>query len=346
MKRLPTYFSLLTAFALSAFAACSSDNAQFCDSQTPCENSGQVCDLSDNSCINSTKLDAGIQLDAGPVCGGENVCIEVPSEWIGPVALFEADTVAELPDCEGTFPEELATLGGDIVGADTCACECGDMQGLTCGPALISETTQSVAGTCPSFPTNCQSPAICNVEIPPGTLLIPTSHLGKSFTSKKGAVLEGSCEAPTATGTLTSQFQKRARLCQANAIGDSCEQGQACAPSLPEEAGEACIVHTGDIECPENTPYTQKTLFFEGIDDQRQCESTSCSCSEADTCKGDVLMAQNSVVGCFTVDTLSNNFYVWTSNTSSTSCGTSGQAAPSGDLTGVSPTTVCCQPAN
>ena len=152
MKRLPSYFSFLTAFALTGlvltgFAGCSSENAQFCDSQTPCDSPAQVCDLSGNRCVNSPELDAGSAVDAGPVCGGENACIEVPSEWIGPVALFEAETVAELPDCEGTFPEELATLGGDIAGADTCACECGDMQGLSCGPALISETTQSVAGS-------------------------------------------------------------------------------------------------------------------------------------------------------------------------------------------------------
>ncbi len=344
-----------------AIGACDSDaeNPNYCDAEKPCSSAGDVCDIVTNSCVTPTvEADAGADIDAAPACGDGNQCVAVPIEWTGPLVRFTADTAEDLPDCDGDYPEELATLGGEIETTEDCSCSCGDVQGATCGNGSVlgasgvTCTAQACLGNAPS----------CFLELSAAvSTSVPSIHRGSSFRGVMGNLNGGSCSPPTASGSVTSSFASQTRLCQATANDGNCELGEACRPTFPEDLGSQCISHEGDIECPAETPFAERIVLFESLDDQRACSAESCACATPNKCTGTVSLSRKlfptttllsfSPPSCIVVPALDPpkeftgvyNYKYFPD--ASPACTLAGAGEVQGELSGNTPTTVCCIPA-
>nr|HMR06597.1 hypothetical protein [Polyangiaceae bacterium] len=157
----------------------------------------------------------------------------------------------------------------------------------------------------------------------------------------------------------------------ASAVGTCASPTDKCVPKVPGAVGP-CVAQNGDHSCPAD--YTQKTLYFDGVvDDKRSCETGSCTCGgpTGGTCACGVAVCgvnvyninsctQNSKLssvidggGCKTYDdsgwpsndgkwgvALSTGYSVSTPGT----CPASGTGTPSGEVSPTGPVTVCCVP--
>jgi hypothetical protein len=131
-----------------------------------------------------------------------------------------------------------------------------------------------------------------------------------------------------------------------------CKSGSVCAPAPAAPYGaQLCIVQAGDVGCPSG-PYTNRNTLYAGVDDTRGCSSCTCgtptggSCvasfsaypSSDGSCSGqpDIYDAP---VKCAGVNDPAD--LRLTITTSSASC-TPSPVSPTGSVSPMGPTTVCC----
>jgi hypothetical protein len=277
----------LALFSLVLAPGCFSDNADFCDVDEQCSGS-QVCNAESNTC--EAAGPAGEGADAG--APDEEVCDDsclpsTPEGWTGPVARADAPTGEELPGCSEVFSEDLGVMNSEIIEQGSCDCECGDASGLSCGSGSLNEWTQTEStcelGQCNVIATGNGGSGCFEDSIsiaPNSCVTIPDFLKDEDFLRAGfGTLSGGSCSAPSVSGELSSAFGSQTRLCQLPAENEGCESGEVCAPEAPADFAEGlCIVQEGEHECPIGSGFTERTVLFTGIDDQRSCDTGSCSC--------------------------------------------------------------------
>ncbi len=357
------FSALLTSSAF--LSACSPIKADgFCDVDNPCD-MGFECNLATNGCeAEVVQADAGgevdadvvVDIDAAPaVCEGGNHCVaEVPADWVGPLVYTTAATMDDLDACPAAYMDEVAVLGNEMTENAACSCSCGDISNPTCNNAKVIVNNTA---TCPGN-LFCQNGSCEDIFIPPFSTAGASSHIGDQVQASFGTVNGGTCASAVTDSEFTSSFGAVSRLCQSTPLNAACGDSETCAPQVPNGfVPQQCIAREGEFECPSTGPYTEQTVLYAEIDDQRSCDSSACVCNTTNVnCGGRVAVQTQSPImgnapieygatpGCFTVPSISGIQYGYRPN-DNIACRLNGAAVVSGAATPTGATTLCCEPA-
>lgn len=266
------------------------------------------------------------------------LCVHPPSAGWSQVA---AMTVTDTP-CSGAFGVEVAIGRIDLVGDPaTCGCACDPPMGQSCGKAAMDLWNES---SCTTKIGTVQVDATCASSL--GGVAL--NALGATVTPP--TVVPGTC-TPKPTKSVPAAKSAVTHVCQLAASGGACEGGGTCAPQPGGDLAAAlCIWSAGDHPCPGGD-FTNKTLVYRGPDaDTRDC--TACTCvppvNAACTASATVFASGN----CATPKAMTSGACtaVTPAGVQSASaiitlvpgdCTPMG-GAPTGDLAGTDPITVCC----
>lgn len=358
---------LALSAALTVDCSMSVTNRAYCASDDECAE-GSSCDVLVNQC----QANVSETLDAGETCEtAEQQCVDsAPEGWSGPVARSDSRAGDAIPGCEGDFGINAGLYGSELVVGGSCECECGSPTNLFCGQALLTEWTSS-EGTCEQ--------GICDIiggdcredvqALPLGSCralrgaLQDEPFLQASF----GQILSGSCDIAETSRNLTSQFTSISRLCEPQPGLGNCGTDKECAPTAGDgfESG-LCIVQTGEHECPAGSDYTERTLLFRDVRDDRVCGVGSCEClAPTGSCNGEIELhdgggggdlcnAALATLGRSSSPLADDNLCQSLPGLASTAryvvdlddhaCRPQGQADVTGEVVGIGATTLCCMP--
>jgi hypothetical protein len=270
-------------------------------------------------------------------------CVPVaPDAWEGPVLVYEG-TAESVPTCPTSMAlTRLEANVGTPTGSHTCEdCSCGPATGITCSTTITQyntssctdqlEPTMPLGATCLTTATNVDS---VRIDMTPSG---------------------GSCAVQGGAPKLDPiSWPSTIKACGApSLLADGCAAGELCAPeaATPSKARH-CIWKTGEDACPSAWP--ERVIAYAGVDDNRTC--TGCGCTAPTRqCTGSVRYYSSSNQGCSGSSALSpipttcmvvkdRSGLVLVAADGSGSCGVSGQATPSGEVTGKDPSTLCCLP--
>lgn len=247
--------------------------------------------------------------------------------------------------CGGAFGVELSTLVTDLQ-ADDASCDCGcGAPDVSC-PNDVLVTAYSGPGCTVGEGFANVSAAQCYNQVLDDTHSVTVDPPTSSCAT--GSVSETVPDISWATHHVACAGEAVDATCPA--AGDSCLPQPGLGDEIP-----ICIMQPGDEVCPAG--YPAKTLYYDGIDDTRECPS-ACSCSaQGSSC--------TTTVARFTVPNCALSFPLSSVNVSSgeSPCvitggvdsirpgalfvddpGTCvpGVAPPQGQATPTQPTTVCC----
>jgi len=109
----------------------------------------------------------------------------------------------------------------------------------------------------------------------------------------------GACAAGGGTATVSPPTFARIGLgCKDQASPAAGCTGTVCQPrpSAPFGAG-ICVLQPGDVPCPSGTPFTDRHVFFVGVDDTRGCTACACGPPSGGSCAPSGGAAAGQVVG-------------------------------------------------
>lgn len=220
--------------------------------------------------------------------GSTHTCMEgAPEGWSGPVAVHQAAfdpqvRKPEPPPCGAAYPDAAASGFEDLL-ADpaTCGCACGDANGTACDNSTTlrfwgddATCGEGIAQVVTIFASGCNA--------------LPTEFAGNgNYSAAPLTVVGGACAPSTEEAIEPALWAWQSQACGGGTIIEDagCADERVCAP-LPESRDAAmCIWQAGEHECPDAFA-TVRTLY-EGIDDNRGCETCSCGspngfCDSAD----------------------------------------------------------------
>jgi hypothetical protein len=217
-------------------------------------------------------------------CAGQ--CVPSgPLNWTrDPFLLWIGDNDIEAPECPDRARNQAYEGHADLVAPDECGpCSCGAPScelpvGLTAhstpcpgdGPGNVDTSFDAPAdwgGSCvapPAVPANL----LGSVTIAPLTVSPCVPETGP---------------IPTAG---QAYWKKYARACLGEAMGSCEDSAQVCSPTAepPPPGFVQCIqyLREGDADCPGDYPV--KHVFYEGINDTRNCTPCSCGAPEGSFC--------------------------------------------------------------
>lgn len=298
--------------------------------------------------VATTDADSGSDGETGSVCG--STCASaVPPGWNGPAAVLQSDHEAPAPDCPSSFPEFAVEVGAGLVAPEAaCDCDCGDPTGLTCAAATVRNYGSS--STCSGTPDTVQlspSPNSCTAVNGFGG--------GDYYRFNAGAVTGGNCEIiDNSAEPAEPFFSTRITVCGGAETAGDCEGDTVCVPDAG--AASACIWQTGNLQCPEGSMWSERSLYYTGWSDTRGC--TACQCGDATgTCPGRVSLLntgscgfQDQGAGSFSTGVTCERGEVpgfsvaglrWSPDPIDADCQPSG-GDPQGDAVAQEPVTVCC----
>lgn len=312
---------------------------------------GQGGSTGDEDCSNGTD-DDGDQLNdcADPDCQlGWECAVLAGTDWSEPVGFYRGDDALPVPDCEDPFTTASDYgLGLSAAAASCNPCSCD-------GTALcdVADSDYFSTSGCASF-ENSHSPSAAGAC---DAFSTPDLDSVGAYASDP---VNGSC-TPTGGDVANLpavQWQENVRICEGaleTGASGGCNEGQACVP-LPTSDFRRCVTRSGDLSC--TAPYTQKTLVYRTVADQRGCTDCSCSnptfidCDDAQTliyqtadCSGSPYVVVDHSAGCqnFLQGSVINGSARFTVNPDFGGCYPSG-GQPTGSATGDNPITVCCLP--
>lgn len=213
-----------------------------------------------------------------------------PMGWSAPGLLWfgSENNPPPCPDVAPTVGYE--GKGGLDAPAATCgACSCVPPTGSCMPPTTITVGNGTCSGTSTNHlsfdpPTDWNNGACsANMTIPTGALCngapcVQSVTFGPLTMTETGCapLLSGGSMVPPPTW---SQF---ARSCTSN--GGMCASlGEICGPP-PSPGFQVCIFQQGDMDCPSFSPYSEKHVFYQGVDDTRGCSPCTCSSPLGSTC--------------------------------------------------------------
>jgi hypothetical protein len=305
------------------------------------------CNGGVEDCANGKDDNCDGKIDcADPLCQGAGYSCVAPSPgngWQGPVAWFNqaGDTI---PSCAGVYATQGAG-GHSAINAPAaqCSCGCTGPTNVQCNQVSVNYYTD----------TNCQT-SFGGAGLP-ANFCVSTG--GSSVQSVKGVesatAFNGNCGSnPSKTVPAISWGQSES-VCSYNGVSDTggCTNSDLCMQAPPSGANaKACIWQNGDIACP-GAPYTQKTVFYTSVDDQRNCGTCTCTAS-AGTCDAQITVYnQPSCPGGGLLgiqsDGTCHQFNAYSAiagaiSTNPGTCGANGTGGPTGSASATGPVTVCC----
>jgi hypothetical protein len=212
---------------------------------------------------------------------GDDACLEVPTGWEGPVALYTGPGTAVPPACPAAIPQQMHEGYADLtVDPHTCnACEC-DSAGVVCGDVTVEGQKYECplcpgpsgsfmcTGPCTSMTFThgeCKDWPYCGNANGRAAMIKPPDTV--PVKSGACAPIGGEAQLPAPTWAVTT------RACRVAGTA-TCPSGDGCRP--PDVEGWAtCITQPGDAECPAAFP--SKQLVHDGLDDTRGCNPCNCA---------------------------------------------------------------------
>jgi hypothetical protein len=273
---------------------------------------------------------------ADPACKMDFSCVDVPAApWRGPIIVFANASAAM--SCSGAYG--VAAFDGGTAPMQ---------KNVTCNDCTCD------ASPCPSFQLeaysdgNCGNPILMNNVGPIAVCSqVPATTAGSVIlTSTAGSGVCGSAGG-TVKNRPTPTFVDRVLGCAPAAVGKGCANGGACAPKTGMAGQTICVYQSGDINaCPSG--FTQRTLVYRDIADNRGCDMCTCSLPVGNCSGGLAVFSDNACMN--PVHTLAPNgmcqagfSYASLEPTYVSPCNPTGGGTPNGSLSGSMPVTVCCE---
>lgn len=341
----------LVAVAIAALglAGCVKENNDFCVSNADCE-SGQDC--IDKTCDDSLEPDASLECPAQ-----SHQCLPAaPADWNGPTIRAEIAIDEALPDCAAPAMGGLANGAGFEPGG-SCDCSCTTAATLSCTNGRVENTDSGAAGCFPGTPCQGQCPG---QELTPNVCTSMSATIDDQTRMRfiAGTINSGTCEAPTLTETLPEAvFEEHVALCAVETTVGGCGDEGVCAPSNPPGfADESCIFREGVHDCPADSAFTEQTISFASLTDNRSCGSCACDLPANGLCSGIIQGSPNtacSIAGegqatssCELSSAWSNeNAFTYSPVPNMVNCAPAeSNPAVIGEVAGVDAVTVCCTP--
>jgi hypothetical protein len=284
---------------------------------------------------------------------GAHRCVgDAPADWLGPVALATAAATAAAPSCTATGYERavLSKFGSVDEGSAECACSCSAPGNMQCtGTPGLHRVTSSVScaqiGLTFDDPLEYDVPNNTCVNVPSGRL----KAVGHSFSSS------GSCTPQPTSDIDDAVFKRRMVACATNEESTAgCGAAQLCVPNLVAPLEKFCVYREGEHDCPNDAPYTERTVYLDELEDDRTCSTCTCG-SASGLCEGAISLTSNPGGTCEGQILVAQLGYGACTDTSATTIAVSGASTPVGNCTPSGgrlqgsvrrngPTTVCCEP--
>ncbi|MDD9933141.1 MAG: hypothetical protein OXT09_06035 [Myxococcales bacterium] len=300
----------------------------------------------DEDCDNGEDDDGDGDVDCADADCGALRCVEpAPDGWSGPLALWAGSGTP--PDCGDGFGETLLT-GGRNIGAPAASCSTCTCDGSSCG-SFVDVGTGTVAG-CDGASCSTSLNGSCAELSTPCLMDTDTAYLETRLPSEPAA-----CEASAQDADVAAaSFAEEVRGCGVDEVAArGCEGGEVCAPADEPDGFEAplCILTQGEEDCPDG-PYSERTLYFTGIDDDRGCSACGCDAPDCnyswsvyasadDLCESP-LITLNAAEQCVQVSPTDGAIRVGVAITGDGTCAPTG-GQPTGEAIGTGAVTVCCE---
>ncbi len=205
-------------------------------------------------------------------CGPGRACLGPPPlGWMGPIAIAKGDTPESLPSCSDPYPgNDLARYEGfSDPGPAECECTCG----------LEASACQMYAYT--GAGTACTSMLNYGTE---GcyTLPTPVSNGGIYIYSFPNGV--SACNQQASENVPPIPWEAIVKGCTGGYSDEVCDLNDRICYKRPAEGFEQqiCYIAQGDLPCPPNTDYVEKTIRYSNFSDNRGC--TNCQCGQLNYC--------------------------------------------------------------
>jgi hypothetical protein len=307
----------------------------------PCGSGGaEICDDGiDNDCNGKTDC-------ADPACTAGYACVDpVPADWTM-IAYSEAATLPTCPTGFGTSADVVSIKGATT---PSCSCPCAPVGGTSC--------------TAGNYTLSVSAAADCSGGTPASENLLanqPCTALGTAIDVPASA--NAKLVAPTGPASCNNTITKTvppvlsSRTCAPPAkVGKGCVGAKVCAP-VPTTGFNVCASKAGANACPANYNVSRQS----GTSDTDSRDCTACTCNLT-ACSSTVTISTNNncVTGKFdsvassgagTCAGLGNagpyngggaQYYKSTAATGG--CAIGSASVPTGTLTFVGPTTICCK---
>jgi len=216
--------------------------------------------------------------------------------WIDPLLLAFGPELG-VPPCPDFASMVVFEGHADLTApAAVCgACSCEPPTGACELPPTVTASAASCAQDDTTTPHTPFDPApgwtgACDFSgaIPAGKLCDGGVDCVQSVTIAPLTVKESGCAPVTqpVPENYPSNWATFARACEWAARGECATVGDLCSPVA---AGfRACVATPADVDCPANSPYTEKHVFYGGIDDTRGCTPCTCGAPAGSSCAGSI----------------------------------------------------------
>lgn len=235
---------------------------------------------------------------AGECPGGEMVHWPVTLEepvwlWFGPEE--------QAPEC----PEGSTTYEGhaDLVAPKACeACTCEPPTGSCSLPSTITASSADCGAFWSGMLTSYDPPdpwsAPCD-----GTKQIPQGAAQSLTFGLLGMTENGCAPGPTIPAKVISwRWQTFARACDGNGWRPGLRERSVCIPdadSMPS-GYRLCAFQSGEYDCPilKDDVFTEQHVFFEGVDDKRECSACACGPPMGSVCTAPISLYEGGNLTC------------------------------------------------
>lgn len=275
-----------------------------------------------------------------PACEGGERCVEsAPDGWTGPGLRITAES-GPPPECGMTYSiQGPGGFTGAAAPPAQCECSCEFPTNIECADAQVTYYSGNT----------CNTPEGGNtLDNACGTFFIGQGI--NSVTANATPPDDVSC-TPSLDETIPPLGPTEpTSVCLPESLGRSCGGDSTCLPE--EDISTYCISAPGDVPCPADSAYDARTVLYTDFEDTRTCGA--CQCGAADVDCGGIVRAyegsscgvgnfinvpiDNSCVG--SIDDAFNSARFFPDD--ATGACPSGGGVPDGDVTPLTPTTLCC----
>ena len=205
-----------------------------------------------------------------------------PAGWLGPHVQAAAPGTAEDTGCGGDYPNSVFDGFDGVSAADaSCGCSCGSATGGECESSLtvrVYDQDQNGLG-CSNLTATIDS-----TETP----YVDSNGSGINVRITEPVVVAAPTCAPAASETIPAPvYSGDVELCGGVFGEQECAGDDVCVPDLSASFVAAhCIYAEDDIPCPVGSDYSQRSVYYNGASDTRDCSSCSCGAAQGVGCEG------------------------------------------------------------
>lgn len=200
-------------------------------------------------------------------CGGDgSTCVPAPGpDWVGPLMLRE--TGGEMaPGCEAPYASVSSTVYSDLLAPPAeCGCSCEAAGVPSCPPVHV---TYWLSDNCVGASNGTWNlTTTCNAAV--------NFSSGTSGRADPIPVEGASCSPAPTVEVQPPAFDHQFVLCAPEAELTACDGGS-CAPAVPVDDGQLCVVREGDFACPSDWDGA-RYLRYRTFADTRGCSECTCT---------------------------------------------------------------------